>query len=120
MEVEVEVGIMVVVVLVLIMLVLAIDSIPQLLGTAHLDVALERLQLHARAARADLERLAMLPGRAGERERKAGIDVAIRRRSSHGDVGALRYGDRDVPVVRPEAVGSAILDGPLVEHVSVD
>ena len=62
----------------------------------------------------------MLPCRARERERKAGIDVAVRRRRSHGDVGALGYGDRDVPVVRPEAVGSAILDGPLVDHVTVD
>src|SRR6266550_3492952 len=106
--------VVVVVVLVLVVSVLAIDPIPQLLGTAHFDVALERLQLHARAPRADLERLAMLPCRARERERKAGIDVAVRRRRSHGDVGALGYGDRDVPVVRPEAVGSAILDGPLV------
>src|SRR6266480_4393308 len=101
--------VVVVVVVVLVVFVLAIDPIPQLLGTAHFDVALERLQLHARAPRADLERLAMLPCRARERERKAGIDVAVRRRRSHGDVGALGYGDRDVPVVRPEAVGSAIL-----------
>src|SRR5438093_2590786 len=119
-EAEARVRIVVVVVLILVVFVLAIDPIPHLLGTAHVDVPLERLQLHARAPGADLERLAVLSCRAGEGERKGGIDVAIRRRGSHGDVGALRYGDRNVPVVRREAVRSAILDRPLVDHVAVD
>src|SRR5882762_11536445 len=121
MKAEARVAVVVVVIVVfIVILVFAIDPLPHLLGTAHVDVALERLELHARAPGADLERLAMLPRRVGERERKAGIDIAIRRRSSHSDVGALGYGDRDVPVVRREAVRSAILDGPLVDHVSVD
>src|SRR2546422_3662303 len=60
-EVPAGVGIVVVLVFVLVVLVLAIDPIPQLLGTAHVDIPLERLQLHAGASRADLERLAMLP-----------------------------------------------------------
>src|SRR5882762_8456696 len=119
-RIRVGVVIFVVVVVVLVVFVLPIDPIPHLLGTAHLDVALERLQLHARAPRTDLEGLAMLPRRVGERERKAGIDIAIRRRGGYGDVGAFGNGDCNVPVVRPEAVRSAILHGPLVDHVSID
>src|SRR5712664_2686001 len=92
-EVPAGVGIAVVLVFVLVVFVLAIDPIPQLLGTAELDIPLERLQLHARARRADLERLAMLPRRARERERKARIDLAVRGRRSHSDVGAIRDGD---------------------------
>src|SRR6267378_2504118 len=103
-EARIRVGVVilvvVVVVVVLVVLVLAIDPIAQLQRTAHLDVALERLQLHARAPRADLEGLAMLPRRVGEWERKAGIDIAIRRRSGYGDVGAFGNGDCNVPVVR--------------------
>src|SRR6267378_2468664 len=53
--------VVVVVVVVLVVLVLAIDPILHLLGTAHVDISLERLQLHARAPRSDLEGLAMLP-----------------------------------------------------------
>src|SRR5260370_24166333 len=79
--------VVVVVVMFMMILVLPIDPLPHLLGTAHPDVTLERLQLHACAPRADLERLAMLPGRAGEREGKARLNLAVRRRSSHAHVG---------------------------------
>src|SRR6266481_105406 len=64
-EAEARVQIVVVVVLILVVFVLAIDPIPHLLGTAHVDIPLERLQLHARAPRSDLEGLAMLPRRVG-------------------------------------------------------
>src|SRR5712664_3331357 len=57
-EVQAGIGIAVVLVFVLVVFVLAIDPIPQLLGTAQVDIPLERLQLHTRAARADLEGLA--------------------------------------------------------------
>src|SRR5467141_2093690 len=103
-EARIPVGVVILVVVVLVVFVLAIDPIPHLLGTAHVDISLERLQLHARAPRSDLEGLAMLPRRVGEWERKAGVDIAIRRRGGHGDVGALGYGDRYVAVVRPETV----------------
>src|SRR5947208_3685702 len=60
-EARIRVGVVilvvVVVVVVLVVFVLPIDPIVQLLGTAQLDVALERFQLHARAPRTDLERL---------------------------------------------------------------
>src|SRR6266436_1758155 len=64
-RIEAEARVQIVVVVVLIVFVLAIDPIPHLLGTAHVDIPLERLQLHARAPGADLERLTMLPTRIG-------------------------------------------------------
>src|SRR5262245_14043233 len=58
-EAGIAIAFIVVVVLMLVVL-LALHPVAHLLGTPHLDVALEGLQLHARAARADLERFAML------------------------------------------------------------
>src|SRR6266536_4537748 len=65
-RVRVRVVILVVVVVVLIVFVLAVDPVAELLRPAQLDVPLERFQLHPRAPRADLERLAMLARRAGD------------------------------------------------------
>src|SRR5213075_3400033 len=60
---EAGIGVAILVVVAFLMLVLpAIDLLTQLRGAAQLDVALERLQLHPRAPRADLERLAVLAG----------------------------------------------------------
>src|SRR6266478_4872033 len=48
--------VVIVIVIFIVILVFAIDPLPHLLGTAHVDVALERLELHACAPGADLER----------------------------------------------------------------
>src|SRR5213596_468871 len=110
--VVVEVIVVVVVVLVL------FDPLPHLLRATQLDVSLERLQLHPRAPGADLERLAMLARGIGHGKRETRVDVAIRRRHRDGDIGALRDGHRDVPVVRSKAVRPAIGDRPLVDDVA--
>src|SRR6266699_1674772 len=115
------VAVVVVVVVVLIVFVLAVDPVAHLLRPAQLDVALERFQLHARAPRADLERLAMLARRAGHHgEREAGVDVAIRGSGSDRHVRALGHGHRDVAVVRSQAVGAAVSDRALVQYVTID
>src|SRR5690606_22101034 len=84
------------------------------------DLAVERLELDARAAGADHEVVA--PARAGAVEPDGEVRVELARvsRDADGGVGGLGYGNGDVAVVCGEPVTAVLEDAARVRDVAVD
>src|SRR2546422_11559985 len=91
------------------------DALP--IWSAQLDVAVERLEFGAGAARSDREAEPVL-ARFRDAHGEAGVEVAVERRHRHRHVGPLRNAHRYVAVVRSEAVVAAVLDGAVVVDVA--